>query len=182
MAASWSFVRKSSNAAKLQSLAFPVDCPRAEPAYQSYHQGQNGRKIIQKKRVVKYPKSKNLLNHNFVLDSKELNSFLSVTKNIDALCDSKFLAESTLNCCVCENCDVSGFDPETDEIIRNLDLKNVMHPSPSQSSYTDHLFLKELENSNSPLPDIFNTLSSERNSMIYDVNQKFDFTAGFLNP
>ena len=55
---SWSFVRKSSNAAKLQSLAFPVDCPRAEPAYQSYCQGQNGRRIIQRKRVVKYPKSK----------------------------------------------------------------------------------------------------------------------------
>ena len=45
LAASWSFVRKSSNAAKLQSFAFPVDCPRAEPAYQSYHQGQNGRRI-----------------------------------------------------------------------------------------------------------------------------------------
>ena len=55
---SWSFVRKSSNAAKLQSLAFPVDCPRAEPAYQSYRQGQYGRRIIRRKRVVKYPKSK----------------------------------------------------------------------------------------------------------------------------
>ena len=55
---SWSFVRKSSNAAKLQSLAFPVNCPRAEPAYQSYCQGQNGRRIIQRKRVFKYPKFK----------------------------------------------------------------------------------------------------------------------------
>ena len=92
---SWSFVRKSSNAAKLQSLAFPVDSPRAEPAYQFYRQGQNGRKIIRRKRVVKYPKSKNLLNRNLVLESKELNSFLSVTQNIDALRDSKSLGEST---------------------------------------------------------------------------------------
>ena len=30
---------------------------------------------------------KNLLNRNLVLDPKELNSFLSVTKNIDALRD-----------------------------------------------------------------------------------------------
>ena len=45
--------RKSSNAAKLQSLAFPVDYPGAEPAYQSYCQGQNGGRIIRKKRVVK---------------------------------------------------------------------------------------------------------------------------------
>ena len=34
------FVRKSTNASKLRSLVFPVDCPRAEPAYQSYRQGQ----------------------------------------------------------------------------------------------------------------------------------------------
>ena len=54
---SWSFVRKSTNA-KLQSLAFPVDCPKAEPVYQSYRQGQNGRRIVRRKRVVKYPKSK----------------------------------------------------------------------------------------------------------------------------
>ena len=60
LAASWSswfFVKRSTNAAKLQNLAFPVDCPRAEPAYQSYRQGQNGRKIIRRKRIVKYPKS-----------------------------------------------------------------------------------------------------------------------------
>ena len=66
----WSFVRKSTNVAKLQSLAFPVDCPRAEAAYQSYRQGQNSRKVIRRKRVVKYLKSKNLLNRNLVLDSK----------------------------------------------------------------------------------------------------------------
>ena len=85
---------------------------------------------------------KNLLNRNLVLDSKELNSFLSVTKNIDALRDSKSLGESTSYCCVSENRDVSIFDPETDEMIRNLDLKKVIHPSPSQSSSTDHLILK----------------------------------------
>ena len=45
---SWSFVRKSTNAAKLQSLAFPVDCPKAEPVYQSYRQGQNGRRILRR--------------------------------------------------------------------------------------------------------------------------------------
>ena len=125
---------------------------------------------------------KNLLNRNLVLDSKELNSFLSVTKNIDALRDSKSLGESTSDCCVSENRDVSVFDPETDEIIRNLDLKKIIHPSPSQSSSIDHLFSQELENSNSPLSDIFSALSTKKNSMIYDVNQKFDFTAGVLNP
>ena len=33
LAASWSSVKISMNAVKLQSLAFPVDCPRAEPTY-----------------------------------------------------------------------------------------------------------------------------------------------------
>ena len=56
---SWSFVRKSTNATKLQCLAFPADCPKTEPVYQSYRQGQNGRGIGHRKRVVKYPKSKN---------------------------------------------------------------------------------------------------------------------------
>ena len=55
---SWSFVRKSTNAAKLQSLAFPVDTPKAEPVYQSYRQGQNGRRVVRRKWVVKYQKSK----------------------------------------------------------------------------------------------------------------------------
>ena len=50
----WSFVKRSTNAAKLQSLAFPVDCPRAEP---SYRQGTNGKRFIRRKRIVKYPKS-----------------------------------------------------------------------------------------------------------------------------
>ena len=125
---------------------------------------------------------KNPLNPNILLDSKELNSFLSFTKNIDALRNTKSVGESTSNCCVFENHDVSVFDPETDEIIRNLDLKKIIHPSPSQSSSTDHLFSQELENSNSPLSDVFNALSSKRNSMVYDLNQKFDFTAGILNP
>ena len=49
---SWSFIRKSTNATKLQSLAFPVDCPKAEPVYQSH------RRIVCRKRVVKYAKSK----------------------------------------------------------------------------------------------------------------------------
>ena len=43
---SWSFVKRSTNAAKLQSLAFPVDYPRAEPSYQSYCQGTNGKRFI----------------------------------------------------------------------------------------------------------------------------------------
>ena len=55
---SWSFVRKSTNSVKLQSLAFPVDCPKAEPVYQSYRQGQIGRRIVRRTLVVKYPKSK----------------------------------------------------------------------------------------------------------------------------
>ena len=49
LAASWSsssFVKRSTNTAKLQSRAFLVDCPRAEPTYHSYRQGRNDRKII----------------------------------------------------------------------------------------------------------------------------------------
>ena len=95
--------------------------------------------------------------------------------------NTKSVGESTSNCCVFENRDISVFDPETDEMIRNLDLKKIIYPSPSQSSSIDHLFLQELENSNSPLSDIFNALSSKKNSMIDDVNQKFDFTADILN-
>ena len=53
---------------------------------------------------------KNPLNHNILLDSKELNSFLSLTKNIDALSNTKSVGESTSNCCVFENRDVSVFD------------------------------------------------------------------------
>ena len=37
----------------------------------------------------------NLLNRNLVLDSKKFNSFLSVTKNTDALSDSEPQGEST---------------------------------------------------------------------------------------
>ena len=63
-----------------------------------------------------------------------------------------------------------------------MDLKRVIHPSPSQGSSIDRLFLQELEDSNSPLSDIFNLLASQKNSILYDPNQKFDFTAGVLNP
>ena len=54
---SWSFVKRSMNAAKLQSLAFPVNCPRAEPSYHSYCQGTNGKRFVRRKRIVKCPKS-----------------------------------------------------------------------------------------------------------------------------
>ena len=63
-----------------------------------------------------------------------------------------------------------------------MDLKKVIHPSLSQGSSIDRLFSQELENSNSPRSDIFNVLSTKKNSIVYDVNQKFDFTAGVLNP
>ena len=86
---------------------------------------------------------KTLLNRNLVLDSKELSSFLSVSKNNDALRDSKSQGESTSNCCVSEDRDAFLFDPETDEIIRSLNLKKVIHPSPSQGSSTDRLFSQE---------------------------------------
>ena len=122
---------------------------------------------------------RNPLNHNIMLDSKELNSFLSLTKNIDTLRNTKSVGESTSNCCVFENRDVSVFDPEKDEIIRNLDLKKIIHPSPSQSSSIDHLFSQELENSNSPLSDVFNALSSKRNSMVYDLSQSLTSPLAF---
>ena len=179
---SWSFVRKSTNVAKLQSLAFPVDTPKAEPVYQSYRQGQNGRRVVRRKRVVKYQNLKNLLNLNLNLVFKAIQSYLNFSKDIDALRDTKSIGECSFNSCVQENREDLLYDPETDEIIRNLDLKRIIHPSPSQGSSIDCLFSEELEDSNSPLSDIFNLLASQKNSIVYDLDQKFDFTAGILNP
>ena len=123
-----------------------------------------------------------LLNLNLTLDSKAIQSYLNFSMDIDALRDTKSVGECSLNSCVQENRDDLQYDPETDEIIRNLDLKRVIHPSPSQGSSIDHLFSQELEDSNSPLSDVFNLLASQKNSIVYDPNQKFDFTAGVLNP
>ena len=88
---------------------------------------------------------------------------------------------SALLIAVSEKREVLLFDPETDDIIRSLDVKKVIHPSPSQGSSISHLFAQELEESNSPLSDVFNVLSAQKNSIIYDSKQKFDFTAGILN-
>ena len=125
---------------------------------------------------------KSLLNINLALDSKAIQSYLNFSKDIDALCDTKSVGECSSNSCFQENHEDLLYDSETDEIIRNLDLKSVIHPSPSQGSSIDRLFSQELENSNSPLSDVFNMLSSHKDSIIYDSNQKFDFTAGVLNP
>ena len=162
-----------------------MDCLKAEPAYQAYRQGQNGRRIVHRKRVVKYPKSKSLLNLNLALDSKAIQSYLNFSKDIDALCHTKSIGEHSSNSCVQENREDLLYDPETDEINRNysnLDLKSVILPSRSQGSSINHLFSQELEDSSSPLSDVFNMLSSLKDSIIYDSNQKFDFTAGILNP
>ena len=91
------------------------------------------------------------------------------------------MGECTSNSCVSEKREVSLFDPEKD-IIRNLDLKKVIHPSPSQGSSISHLFAQESEESNSPLSDVFNALSAQKNSIVYDSKQNFDFTAGVLKP
>ena len=125
---------------------------------------------------------KSLLNLNLALDSKAIHSYLNFSKNIDALRDTKSVGECSSNSCVQENCEDLLYDPETDETIQNLDLKSVIHPSPSQGSSIDCLFSQELEDSNSPLSDVFNMLSSHKDSIIYDSNQQFDFTAGVLNP
>ena len=61
-------------------------------------------------------------------------------------------------------------------------MKKIIHPSPSQGSSINHLFAQELEESNSPLSDVFNALSAQNKSIIYDSKQKFDFTAGILKP
>ena len=125
---------------------------------------------------------KNLLNLNLNLDSKAIQSYLNFSKDIDALRDPKSVGECSFNSCVQENREDLLYDPETDEIIRNLDLKSIIHPSPSQGSSVDRLFSQELKDSSSPLSDIFNLLASQKNSIIYDLDQKFDFTAGILNP
>ena len=125
---------------------------------------------------------KSLLNLDLALDSKAIQSYLNFSKDIDALRDTKSVGECSSNRCVQENRDDLQYDPETDEIIRNLDLKRVIHPSPSQGSSIGRLFSQELEDSNSPLSDVFNLLASQKNSIVYDPNQKFDFTAGVLNP
>ena len=87
-----------------------------------------------------------------------------------------------MHSCVSEKWEVLLFDPETDDVIHNLDVKNVIHPSPSQGSPINHLFGQELEDSNSPLSDVFNTLFAQKNSVIYDSKENFDFTARILNP
>ena len=125
---------------------------------------------------------KNLLNRNLSLSNKELQSFLNCSKNVDALRNTKSVGECTSNSCVSEKREVLLFDPETDDIIRNLDVKKVIHPSPSHSSSISHLFAQELEESNSPLSDVFNALSAQKNSVIYDSKQNFDFTACVLKP
>ena len=125
---------------------------------------------------------KNLLNRDLSLSSVDIQSFLNCSKNIDALRNTKSVGESTSNSCVSVKREVLLFDPETDDIIRNLDVKKVIHPSPSQGSSINHLFAQELEESNSPLSDVFNALSAQKKSIIYDSKQNFDFTAGILKP
>ena len=105
---------------------------------------------------------KNLLNLNLNLDSEAIQSYLNFSKDIDALPDTKSIGECSFNSCVQENHEDLLYDPETDEIIRNLDLKRIIHPSPSQGPYIDCLFSEELEDSNSPLSDIFNLLASQK--------------------
>ena len=91
------------------------------------------------------------------------------------------MGECNSNSSVSEKREVLLFDPETDNIIHNMDVKNVIHSLPSQGSSINHLFAQELEESNSPLSDVFNALSAQKNSVIYDLKQNFDFTAGVLN-
>ena len=177
---SWSFVRKSPNPAKLQSLAFPVDCPGADSSYQSYRQGQNGRRIVRRKRAVRYAKPKNLLIHELCLNSKETQSHLNSSKDTDVLRDSQSLGECTSNSCVSQEREDNLFDPEMDEIIRNLDLNDVVNRSSAQGSNNDRLFSQEFEDLNSPLSDIFNSISSQKDSIAYDTSQNFDFTARVL--
>ena len=125
---------------------------------------------------------KNLLNHNLSLSNVEIQSFLNCSKNTDALRNTKSVGESTSDSCVSVKREVLLFDPEADDIIRNLDVKKIIHPSPSQGSSINHLFAQELEESNSPLSDVFNALSAQKKSIIYDSKQNFDFTAGILKP
>ena len=125
---------------------------------------------------------KNLLNRDLSLSNVEIQSFLNCSKNIDALRITKSVGESTSNSCVSVKREVLLFDPETDDIICNLDVKKIIYPSPSQGSSINHLFAQELEESNSPLSDVFNALSAQKKSIIYDSTQNFDFTAGILKP
>ena len=121
---------------------------------------------------------KSLLNHNLSLNSKKIQSFLNCSKDIDALRNTKSVSECTSNSCVSEKGANLLFDKETDEIIRNLDVKNVVHPSPSQGYSINRPFAQELEDSNSPL--MFYLL--KRNSIVYNPNKNFNFTAGILIP
>ena len=87
------------------------------------------------------------------------------------------MGECTSDSCVSEEREVLLFDPETDDTIHNLDVKKVIYHSPSQGSSISHLFAQELEQSNSPLSDVLNALSAQKNS-----KQNFNFTAGILKP
>ena len=63
---------------------------------------------------------KSLLTHDFCLNSQEIQSYLNLSKDIDALRDSQSLGECTSNSCFSQEREDLLFDPEMDEIIRNL--------------------------------------------------------------
>ena len=138
---------------------------------------QMAKDLFKGKRLSSIPSHlKNLLNHNLSLSNDEIKSVLNCSNNIDALRNTKSVGESTSNSCVSKKREILLFDPKTDDIIHNLDVKNVVHPSPSQGSSINQLFAQELEDSNSPLSDVFNALSAQKNFIIYDS------TTGILKP
>ena len=91
-----------------------------------------------------------------------------MSNDTDALRTTQASGECTSNSCVSQERDDHFCHPEMDEIIRNLDLNDVVNPSPSQGSNINQLLCQELEDFDSPLYDIFNSKSSQKNSMVYD--------------
>ena len=57
---------------------------------------------------------RNLLNHNLFLNSKVIQSYLSFSKDIDAICNFKSTGESTSDYFVAQECEDLLFDPDTD--------------------------------------------------------------------
>lgn len=119
---------------------------------------------------------------NLTLSEAESKSFFNLSQDLDELRASQTSAECTEYDCVFEDRNLDYFDPEMDLILENLDLEEFENSSsPSQNSNIEHLFDQEFEDIDSPLSDLFASISTKSDNFEYNLDQKFDFTAGNLN-
>ena len=66
-----------------------------------------------------------LLNHDLCLNFQEIQSYLNLSKDVDALRNSKSVGECTSNSCVSQEREDLLFDPDMEEIIRKIYCDNL---------------------------------------------------------